>query len=84
MAAGWHLKEVIIESKSDGRRWLCECNDWLFKNEGTNVIRKVLKAIEIDPYKCIIYHFLILYIISPYKDLKLILNNFIFQKITIQ
>ena len=45
MAAGWHLKEVLIESKTDGRRWLFECNRWLDKKEDDGKIERELIAI---------------------------------------
>lgn len=29
VGAAWHLQEVVVESKLDGRQWLCQCNRWL-------------------------------------------------------
>lgn len=46
MGSGWHLKEVTIESQFDGRKWFCECNKWLDKNESDGLIERELLAIE--------------------------------------
>lgn len=45
IGAGWHLKEVVVESARDGRRWFCECNRWLDKTEGDGKIERELVAI---------------------------------------
>ena len=42
---GWHLKEVVIEAKAEGRQWLCECNRWLDKKEEDGKIERELVAI---------------------------------------
>lgn len=42
-------QEVIIESLLDGRRWLCECDNWLAKGEGDGKIERELPAIEMRP-----------------------------------
>ena len=42
-------QEVIIESLLDGRRWLCECDNWLAKDEGDGKIERELPAIEMRP-----------------------------------
>ncbi|CAF0746946.1 unnamed protein product [Brachionus calyciflorus] len=44
--SGWHLKEVIIVSKIDGRVWLCESNQWFDKKEEDRKIERELIAIE--------------------------------------
>ena len=44
LAAGWHLKEVHIESLSDGRKWLVECNQWFDRNEGDGKTKLALVA----------------------------------------
>ena len=49
IGAGWHLKEVLVESVPDGRKWLCECNNWLAKDEADGKIERELPAIEIRP-----------------------------------
>ncbi len=36
-----------MESLLDGRRWLCECNNWLAKDEGDGKIERELPATEI-------------------------------------
>ena len=46
MASGWHLKEVCIRSQVDGRQWLCECNQWLAKDEADKRIERELVAVE--------------------------------------
>ncbi|RNA20949.1 lipoxygenase homology domain-containing 1 [Brachionus plicatilis] len=43
---GWHLKEILIESKSSKRTWLCECNRWLDRKEDDGKIERELKAVE--------------------------------------
>jgi hypothetical protein len=43
LANGWHLKEVTI---SNGRQWLCECNQWFDDNEGDRRIERELVAVE--------------------------------------
>ena len=48
LSAGWHLKEVIIESLFDGRKWICECNNWLAKDEGDGKVERELYAVEMD------------------------------------
>ena len=39
----------MIESLSDGRKWMCECNNWLAKDEGDGKIERELPASEIRP-----------------------------------
>ena len=46
LGPGWHLKEVLIQSQIDGRQWLCECNQWLAKDEGDGKIERDLVAVE--------------------------------------
>ncbi len=46
MAAGWHLKEVTIKSQASGRQWLCECYEWLAKDEADKRIERELVAVE--------------------------------------
>jgi hypothetical protein len=50
LSANWHLDHVKIESKKDGRLWLCECNRWLSKEKDDKKIERELLAIEIDNY----------------------------------
>ena len=40
---------MIVESLTDGRRWLFECNNWLASDEGDGKIERNLPAIEIQP-----------------------------------
>ena len=35
----------------DGRRWLCECNNWFAKDEGDKKIERELLAAEMKPDK---------------------------------
>lgn len=44
--AAWHLKNVYIKSKLDGRVWLCECNRWLDKMTSDGKIEVELEAVE--------------------------------------
>ena len=45
------MKEVVIESKMDGRRWLFECNRWLDKKEDDGKLERELIAIgKLDGY----------------------------------
>ena len=46
LGPGWHIKEVRITCKTDGRQWLCECNQWLAKSEGDKQIERELEAVE--------------------------------------
>ena len=43
---GWHLKEVVVESQANSRKWLFECNRWLNKFEDDGKIERELVAIE--------------------------------------
>ena len=40
------MKEVTIESQSDGRKWFCECNRWFDLKEDDGKIERELLAIE--------------------------------------
>jgi hypothetical protein len=44
--SAWHLKNVYIKSKLDGRVWLCECNRWLDKMTSDGKIEVELEALE--------------------------------------
>lgn len=46
IGAGWHLKEILVESQANGVKWLCECNRWLDKFEDDGKIERELNATE--------------------------------------
>ena len=46
MGSGWHLKNVVIESKISKKKWLCECNKWFDSNEGDGKIERLLLLVE--------------------------------------
>jgi hypothetical protein len=44
---GWHLEKVIIESRLDERRYLCECNRWLDRNKDDKQIERELNVVNL-------------------------------------
>lgn len=43
---GWHCKEVVIESQSDGRKWFVDVNRWFDLKEDDGKIERELLALE--------------------------------------
>ena len=39
---GWHLKDVTVESVTDGRLWTFDCNMWFDKNREDGRIEREL------------------------------------------
>ena len=46
LGKGWHLEKVIIESRLDERRYVCECNRWLDRNKDDKQIEREINAIS--------------------------------------
>ncbi len=42
------MQEVQIESKPDGRKWICVCKRWLAKDEDDRKIERELAAVELN------------------------------------
>ena len=53
LGSGWHLEKIVLETqqRDELKRWICECNRWLARDEDDGKIERELLPIELSANK---------------------------------